>query len=299
MTHADIPTPMNGPWHPRRSALAITACVLGLAVLGASCGTEVTAGSSGTTGEPDTNATVTTSGTQTPSLWGRRFTTKQLTIANDTVNLAEPGLTLDFSEPGRVTANAGCNTMSAVAKLNGTSLSFEDIASTEIGCTEPLQRNDQLVQRLLATPLEVSIDGDSLTITGASASATMRTNDPNGSATDDSSIEGSSWVIDTLISGDVAASVPADITDASLLLDGGRLSMQLCNAVSATYRLDADVLHVSDISSTKKLCAADVNDFESDVLSVLRDSPSVSLEDGRLVLASGDGPDATQIVLAR
>lgn len=78
-----------------------------------------------------------------------------------------PTMTIAGTGDLALSLNAGCNTMGApVTYRIGGSIEIGEIASTAIGCPEPLMdRDDQLVQ-VLGRLDHVEVDDDELTLTG-------------------------------------------------------------------------------------------------------------------------------------
>ena len=82
-------------------------------------------------------------------------------------------VTLTFAD-GRISANAGCNTMNGAATWEGETLEVEDpLASTMMGCEEPLMEQDTWLSEFLTSSPHLAVDGDELTLGDDSVGMTL------------------------------------------------------------------------------------------------------------------------------
>lgn len=73
-------------------------------------------------------------------------------------------VTLTFVD-GRISARAGCNTLSGPATWKGGVLEVEGpLASTLMGCEEPLMEQDAWLSDFLGSSPALAVDGDELTL---------------------------------------------------------------------------------------------------------------------------------------
>jgi heat shock protein HslJ len=134
----------------------LTASLLLLALFLAACGDDDgdTVDAGGDSGDP---ATVTLE-----DLEGRAFDSTGSTgyeIVESTT------ISLTFAD-GRISANAGCNTQNGgVEVVDGQLRLTSQLASTMMGCEEPLMAQDQWVASFLEADPDVTLDGDALTLT--------------------------------------------------------------------------------------------------------------------------------------
>ena len=129
----------------RRAPLALLAAVAGVLSLGA-CGDS------------------------TPDLNGQSYTSTEVR-GHDLV--AGSTVTLSF-EDGRISANAGCNTMNGSATWDGGTLVVaEPLASTMMGCPDDLAAQDQWLSSFLTSSPALKVEGDTLTLGDASSGMTL------------------------------------------------------------------------------------------------------------------------------
>ena len=82
-------------------------------------------------------------------------------------------VTLTFDD-GRISANAGCNTMNGAATWEGETLEVEGpLASTMMACEEPLMEQDTWLSDFLTSSPDLAVEGDELTLGDDSAGMTL------------------------------------------------------------------------------------------------------------------------------
>ncbi|MFC7614615.1 META domain-containing protein [Actinokineospora soli] len=112
---------------------------------------------------------------------------------------------LDFTGDGRLVANAGCNTIAGGVDTGGGKLAVKDLSTTEMGCDQPRHAQDEWLSGFLGASPEWRVDGDRLLLSAQGTELVFaRPVAPP--------LIGTTWVVDTLLSGDVASSVPVEAT---------------------------------------------------------------------------------------
>ncbi|HMT25521.1 MAG TPA: META domain-containing protein, partial [Microthrixaceae bacterium] len=214
------------------------------------------------------------------------FRTDQLTVDGAARPLAPAGLTIEF-EAGRIRANAGCNTMSGTATVSGDTIAVDDMASTEMGCEAAAQESDAIVAELLTGRPTFRLDGSTLTLSGKRTAATLQRAD---TAAGQVALTGTTWTLDTLISGATASSLPASERAApTLRIDGTNLVLNACNAMTGTATVTEQHLSVGALAQTKMSCGADLDRLETTIAETLAQPLTVEIADGRLTLTAPDG----------
>ncbi len=147
-------------------------------------------------------------------------------------------------EDDRLSASAGCNTLSAAYTIDEGSLTLDgQPASTMMGCDDDLMTQDGWLASFLADGPEAELDGDTLTLTGGDVTMTMLDETVADPA---KPLIGTAWTLDTIIDGDTASSVPAAVDPPTLMIsDAGEATMFAgCNqggCVGGGRRHHADV----------------------------------------------------------
>lgn len=262
---------------------AVLACIL---VSVSSCGD---ANDENVTSGPEASSPG--AGVASEQLDGRTFRGADV-IGHDLVDGTE--VTLTF-EPGRLSTNAGCNTSGGAYTLDdGVLRSDGDWFTTAKGCTPELEAQDQWLAQLLVAGVDVSLDEDRLTLTSADGGDVAMTLS-SGDA-DLASLTGTTWMLTSIISGDAASSVPADVEQPTLRIgeDGMAELFAGCNrggsAVGTTTTEAGEALSFGPIRLTKMACAEDAMSVEATVLRVLEAQPTFTISADRgLTLTAGDG----------
>ena len=214
------------------------------------------------------------------SLDGRTFLSTDLQGA-----ALVPGtrIRLAFADGG-LNVNAGCNTMGGAYSIEGDRLRTSQMSMTEMGCDEPRMQQDQWLGGVLRE-VAFTLDGDTLTLTDGTIRLTLMDKEV---ATPDQPLEGTTWVLDGIISGDAVSSVPVGTT-ASIRIDGGRVEVKPgCNTGGGTVDVTADTLTFGPIGLTKMACEPGPMSVEAAVVAVLSGAVDYTIDADALTLHSGN-----------
>ncbi len=219
------------------------------------------------------------------ALAGRSFVSGAVT-RNGKDSPLVPGseLTLAFDGKG-FSAHAGCNSMSAAARLRDGRLVLDDdgMAVTEMACDAPLMDQDEWFAAFMTAGPRVSLSGDTLVL--AAGDAVIRFTDRR-IARPDAPLRGTTWVLDGVIDGDTASSVPVGVTS-TLRIDGDRLFLETgCNGGGADVSVGDDRLRVGALVLTRAACSDARGSVEAAVLEVLRGEVRYRI-DGSLTISRG------------
>lgn len=180
---------------------------------------------------------------------------------------------------GQLRITAGCNTMSGGYRLEGTRLTVEPLAGTEMGCEQALMDQDAWVAGLFTDPVRLTTGNDAALISGdvVLTLADRETSSP------DRRLEGTRWVLDTLIDADTASSVPSGV-EAYLQIDGGRVVLKDgCNTGSGTVEVSGDVLVVDQTTRTRIACPG-AETVEGAFVAVFDGAATYAIEEDRLTV---------------
>ncbi|HYK96505.1 MAG TPA: META domain-containing protein [Candidatus Dormibacteraeota bacterium] len=210
---------------------------------------------------------VTPSPTSANGLAGRTFLSIGVTDGGADRPLAPGTRTrLDF-RGADFSASAGCNTMGGQYRLDGGHLIVGQLSTTDMGCPAALGTQDAWLAQLLGAQPTINLDGDDLTMTSGSTVVKLR---DRRVAQPDRPLAGPTWTLETIISGDVASSVPNGPTPTILFRADGTLSVFTgCNQGGATWSQASDGLRVTDLVLTRMACAGAGGQLESAVVAVL------------------------------
>ena len=239
------------------------------------------------TTSPAPSNTPNSSATAKAGLDGRQFVSVLVT-ENGKSKVLVPGTTirLGFSD-GMLSASAGCNNLSGDYTLAAGKLKVGSMATTEMGCQTNLMDQDQWLATFLGSNPQISVDGNNLVLTSETTEITFLDRDQ---AEPDQPLTGITWGLTTIIDGEVASSVPADVSPTILFHDDGSFDFNDgCNAGGGQYTVNADTLTFSQVVTTKMACLGDKADVEAAVMAVLNaDSIQFSIDHTTLSLQAGD-----------
>jgi heat shock protein HslJ len=184
---------------------------------------------------------------------------------------------------GNLSASGGCNSMGGRYSITGGRLVAAQLLMTEMGCDEPRMRQDAWLAQLLGAAT-VALTGETLTVGDGTIELTLMDREV---ASPDKPIDGTRWILDGIVSGDTASSVPAGVT-ASLRLGGGGVEVEAgCNTGAGTVGVTVDTLTVGPIALTKMACAPAAMSVERAFTAVLTGSVSYSIDADVLTIGSG------------
>jgi heat shock protein HslJ len=219
---------------------------------------------------------------------GRTFLSTAVTGAT---LVPETQVRLSFTDDGRVTANAGCNGMGGPYALDGATLVVDDLAITEMGCDPARHEQDTWLSGLLTGRPTLTLDGDTLVVTGSTSTLTLRDREV---MQPDQPLVGPRWTVDTLLEGDSASSVPAGAEAYLVIEDTGGAHRAMghtgCNQFGGPVEVGAAELTFGDVVTTKKACTGGADTLERAVLAVLNaPTATYEIEADRLTLLAPDG----------
>jgi heat shock protein HslJ len=231
-------------------------------------------------GEPSPTSPATT-GSPTPSLDGRTF----LSTASTGFEIV-PGTVIRLGfDDGNVSASAGCNQMGGAYTVVDGQLHVESLSMTEMACEQSLMDQDaRLVELLTAEPL-LSVEGDTVQLATDAVSVTLLDREV---ADPDRPLEGTRWVVDTIIDADAASSVPAGAV-ASITIDGGRAAVEAgCNTGSASVDIGDGSMTFGPLVLTRMACDEAKMSLERAVVAAIDgQTVTVDIEAARLTLTAG------------
>ncbi len=186
-----------------------------------------------------------------------------------------------------VSFRASCNSLTGQYSLCDGRLCVQEISTTDIGCDPARHTQDEwLADFFTASPL-VSQTGPSLTLTGATATLAFLDSEV---ADPDRPLAGPTWVIDTLIDGGSASSIPVEPVPTVVFRSDGTLSVQdSCHTGDGAYTVSAGSLELVEVLYTEEGCNLEANQAVSQHIQRVLTQGSVSFEvdQNRLTLQRG------------
>jgi heat shock protein HslJ len=197
-------------------------------------------------------------------------------------------LSIGFPKDGEFTVNAGCNHLfgNLTSTANG-KLSIENVGGTDMGCDKARMDQDTWISTFLSSGPAWKLDGDKLVLTSGSEELVFMDREV---AEPDQALTSVKWTVDTLVTGEVASSVPQG-GEAHLTFSGdGKVTGNTgCNQLNGEAKQDGDKIVFGAIGTTKMLCQGDAGELEKQVLAVLQGPVTMKIDAKRLILTHPSG----------
>lgn len=180
-----------------------------------------------------------------------------------------------------ISLNAGCNTISGHATWRGNTLVVNEATTTEMGCDSQLHDLDTYFASQLSQGVEVDSISEGFIMTLEEAIITFHPQD-------DTPVEGQTWRLTSVISGDAASSVPEGVS-ASLFIDEGQAEVTYgCNTGSGAVEVKPSTLVFDEQVATLMACDDSAMKVETHMQKLLSGEVEYEIEGKTLRLTSGD-----------
>ncbi len=226
-------------------------------------------------------------GARAPELAGRTFLSETITEDDAPRALVEgTRITLVFHDDGRLTASAGCNTLSGPVRVQAGRILVDDVSTTAIGCAPDLQDQDDWLSGFFALGPRYRLEVNRLRLETDHTSMQLvdrRTADP------DRPLERTLWRLDGIVGGDAVSSIPAEVS-VVLHFQEGRVTVEgSCNHGGGDAEVSGHQLRIGRLVTTDKLCGPAASDVEAAVARVLEGSVAYRVEAATLTLSNPNG----------
>ena len=160
-------------------------------------------------------------------------------------------VTLTFGDDGNLSVQAGCNTLGTTYTIEDGKLVADNFGGTEMGCDGPRHAQDTWIGAFLSSRPTVTTQGDELILVGGDTTLTLRDREV---VQPDKPLEGTTWVVDTIIDGDGASSVPSEPKVYLKFADGKVEGSDGCNGLGGTATIQGDTVTFGEIASDERAC---------------------------------------------
>lgn len=196
-----------------------------------------------------------------------------------------PGATATLAlSGGEANGTAFCNRFFASYDLDGSSFSMGDIGSTMMACEPDVMAAESAYLEALAGVDTAVLEAGDLLLTGAGIELRF-TPVP---VVPDSPLEGTRWLLETLVTGDAASSVQGE-PSLELRADGTAGFTTGCRTLTGTWLLDDEALVLDDLLPDGAACPPELAGQDEHVTAVLQAGPAVRAGEDRLTLTGPDG----------
>jgi heat shock protein HslJ len=222
-------------------------------------------------------------------LRGRTFIATAVTADGKPYPLvADTEVSFEFTDDGRLIVRPGCNMLQGTVDTAGGKLVVDGgLSQTDMGCDQARMDQDSFVGEVLAASPSWELTGDRLTIRSGSTTFDLV---PREAVRPDKELVGTTWVLDTLVDGEVASSMTAGAPEVTLVFDGKRVVADThCNGVSTEYTMVDGRIVFEPGAMTRMACEPEIMRGETAVYDVLSGEATYELTDSRLSLTSSSG----------
>ncbi|MFF0053949.1 META domain-containing protein [Streptomyces microflavus] len=262
--------------HTQRMAVSVS--VLALLTL-AACGTESGSGS----GSGDGSDTVQSDVPVTGVAWS----VDSLTVGGKKTE-APAGSRLEIDPKGRAKAGFGCNHISADARVEGDRITFGKPVSTQMACDETTEKAEKAALAAMDGEVTAKLSGEKLTLTTEGGDTIALSEEkPAG-------LVGTRWAVNTLLSGETATSVPADlpkerVPHLTFGEDGTVHGNSGCNSFHGKAAVEGSTIDFGPPAGTRKMCPEAEMEVERAVLAALDGPATYTIKGSTLTVTSKDG----------
>jgi heat shock protein HslJ len=187
----------------------------------------------------------------------------------------------------RVAGTSGCNRYGGAYTVDGATLAFGDLLSTEMACDEPLMTLEAAFVAALGGVRSFEADSSTLALRGDGIELRFEAEAP----AEPEPLVGTTWILGSLGGDGDTVSSPLAGTEVTLELrdDGSASGNAGCNTFRTSYTLDGDALSFEPAATTRKACADDVMAQEAQVLAALEATATYATDGAELTLRDDDG----------
>jgi heat shock protein HslJ len=199
-------------------------------------------------------------------------------------------VTLEFGNDGRITGSAGCNHYFAEYTLKGTAITIGQAGSTEMYCAAPgVMEQESAYLATLSRAVSVTAGNDRLTFADTKGTAILSFTKivPPAPAP----LTGTTWMLDSVYSGDAVSSVISGTTITAVFGEDGRVTGSAgCNNYFGSYTVTGKSLSIGSTGSTKMNCPGQgIMLQENTYLTSLSKVATFTISGNRLSLADANG----------
>lgn len=189
-------------------------------------------------------------------------------------------MTIDGAQVG---GRAACNTYGGTIDIDGASVTIGAMSMTEMGCDQPVMAAEAAYVAALADVTDAERSDAELRLHGDGVELNYSLIPPVA----DAELIGTTWILDSLISGNAVATVGGDPATLEFTDDGTFTGGTGCRRFGASYATAGAQVTVTELLNDDRGCAEGLTPQDEHVLEVLVNGFSVAIDGNRLALMSG------------
>lgn len=212
-------------------------------------------------------------------------------LVEGTVNGQEVPILEDYRitltlEGSRIGGTSACNSYGGSLRVDGGRLRIEDLAQTAMACVdEAAMTAEAIYMSGLAAAESIGLDGDELLVEGPGVEMRFVELAPPPTA----ELVDTIWRLDTLVIGDVAASVAGEPATLELRSDGTIHGSTGCRGFAGTWVEQGDEIVTPNLGTDDRACPPELQEADSHVLAVIGDGFRATVDGGQLTLTDAGG----------
>ena len=201
--------------------------------------------------------------------------------------------TLAF-EDGSASGNASCNQYFGPYEIDGSSITFGQLASTQMFCEEPGVMDQEATYLAALTAVDNwSMDGETLTLSSGNTALLKY-------EAISQDLAGSSWDLIAYNNGTGGfQSAVIDVPVTAIFEEDGTLSGSGgCNSYTGSWETDENSIEIGPLASTAMACEPDLMDQETRYLAVLQEADTYRVDATTLEMFDAEGTRLVQYLRA-
>ncbi|MGW0826178.1 META domain-containing protein [Streptomyces sp. NPDC002845] len=268
--------------HTGMDKMRLTLTALAVFPLLAACGSETGNGGGSGSGSGSVG-----SGGVPASVAGVHWTVDSLTV-DGTTSKAPGSAYLKIAEDGTVDGNLGCNGFGGTATMEGERVEFGEYFSTGMACEDvSMEFEESLSDTLTGAALKAETADGRLTLTSDDGNTVELSEEKPAE------LYGTTWQVNSLVSGDTVQSLP-DGSDGKAWLtfdkQAGTVSGSLgCNRVTARATVSDGTITLGPAGATRRMCDGSLMETERALLKLFNGTVSYEIDHRAITLTSEKG----------
>jgi heat shock protein HslJ len=190
-------------------------------------------------------------------------------------------LKIDGQQAG---GSAACNIYGGTIKVSGSSISISALSMTEMACQENLMASEAAYLAALPRVTTVARNGSSLVLSGPQVELRFALVPPVA----DANLVGTTWILDSLITGEAVSSTVGERVTLQLNGDGRLSASTGCRDVTGSYTVSDAQVQVTLDPYDAIGCAAELGAQDAHIVNVLSSALSVDVDGERLIVMAGN-----------
>jgi heat shock protein HslJ len=186
----------------------------------------------------------------------------------------------------QISGSAACNGYGGEITRSADGLHLENLAQTDMACVDPAaMAAEAAYMAALVRVREIVRDGDELVARGDGVELRFTGLAPPPMA----DLVGTTWVLETVLVGDIAASAMGEPATLELNADGSFTGSTGCRTFSGDWIEQGDQIQAPSLAMDQTECPAELTDQDSDVVSVIGDGFIPTIDGDLLTLMDPGG----------